>query len=73
MFMMLVRVRDEIAVFIESQRIGVGEDLDVLLELADRIVVLCGGQVAGIADARTATKEEIGLMMTQFTAKEDGR
>ncbi len=53
--------------------IYVGEDLDVLLELADRIVVLCGGQVAGIADARTATKEEIGLMMTQFTAKEDGR
>ena len=53
--------------------IYVGEDLDVLLELADRIVVLCGGQVAGIADARSTTKEEIGLMMTQFTAKEDGR
>ena len=51
--------------------IYVGEDLDVLLELADRIVVLCGGQVAGIADARTATKEEIGLMMTQFSAKEE--
>ena len=51
--------------------IYVGEDLDVLLELADRIVVLCGGQVAGIADARTAMKEEIGLMMTQFSAKEE--
>ena len=48
----------------------VGEDLDVLLELADRIVVLCGGQVAGTVDARTATKEEIGLMMTQFNTKE---
>ena len=47
----------------------VGEDLDVLLELADRILVLCGGQVAGIADARTTTKEEIGLMMTQFSTK----
>lgn len=48
----------------------VGEDLDVLLELADRIMVLCGGQVAGIVDARTTTKEEIGLLMTQFNARE---
>ena len=49
----------------------VGEDLDVLLELSDRILVLCGGQVAGIVDARSATKEEIGLMMTQFVTKEE--
>lgn len=49
--------------------IYVGEDLDVLLELADRIVVLCGGQVSGIVDARTTTKEEIGLLMTQFDSK----
>ena len=47
----------------------VGEDLDVLIELADRILVLCGGQVAGCVDARTATKEEIGFMMTQFNTK----
>ena len=46
--------------------IYVGEDLDVLLELADRILVLCGGQVSGIVDARTTTKEEIGLLMTKF-------
>ena len=45
--------------------IYVGEDLDVLLELCDRILVLCGGKVSGIADGRTVTKEEIGLMMTQ--------
>ncbi len=45
--------------------IYVGEDLDVLLELCDRILVLCGGKVSGIVDARTATKEEIGLMMTR--------
>ncbi len=44
----------------------VGEDLDVLLALCDRIMVLCGGQVSGIVDARTTTKEEIGLLMTQF-------
>ena len=48
----------------------VGEDLDVLLELADRILVLCGGRVSGIVDARTTTKEEIGLMMTHLGGKE---
>ncbi len=35
------------------------------LELCDRILVLCGGKVSGIADGRRVTKEEIGLMMTQ--------
>ncbi|MCQ2495355.1 MAG: ABC transporter ATP-binding protein [Lachnospiraceae bacterium] len=44
----------------------VGEDLDVILALCDRVMVLCGGQVSGIVDARTTTKEEIGLLMTQF-------
>ena len=43
----------------------VGEDLDVLLELCDRIVVLCGGRVTGVVDARTATKDQVGLLMTQ--------
>lgn len=42
----------------------VGEDLDVLLELCDRILVLCGGKVSGVVEARTATKEQIGYMMT---------
>lgn len=46
--------------------IYVGEDLDVLLELSDRIMVLCGGQISGIVDARTTTKEEVGLLMTKF-------
>lgn len=44
----------------------VGEDLDMLLELCDRILVLCDGQVSGIVDARTATKEEIGVLMTSI-------
>ena len=48
----------------------VGEDLDVLLELCDRILVLCGGKVSGIVDARSATKEEIGLLMTRVGGKE---
>ena len=43
----------------------VGEDLDVLLELSDRIMVLCGGTVSGIVDGPTATKNELGLMMTR--------
>ncbi len=43
----------------------VGEDLDVLLQLCDRILVLCGGEVSGIVDGRTITKEEVGLMMTR--------
>lgn len=48
----------------------VGEDLDVLIDLCDRILVLCGGKVSGIVDARTTTKEEIGLMMTKISPKE---
>ena len=43
----------------------VGEDLDVLLELCDRIVVLCGGQVSGVVDARTTNKLEVGALMTR--------
>lgn len=45
----------------------VGEDLDVLLELCDRILVLCSGQVSGIVDGRSASKNEVGLMMTSLT------
>ena len=41
------------------------EDLDVVLELCDRIAVFCGGKISGIEDGRTATKEEIGLLMTK--------
>ena len=43
----------------------VGEDLDVLLELCDRIVVLCGGQVSGVVDGRTTNKMEVGALMTR--------
>ena len=44
--------------------ICVGEDLDVLLELCDKILVLSSGHITGIVDARTTSKEELGLMMT---------
>ncbi len=45
--------------------IFVGEDLDVLIELCDRILVIGSGSVTGIVDGRTAKKEEIGLLMTK--------
>ncbi|MCD7737283.1 MAG: ABC transporter ATP-binding protein [Lachnospiraceae bacterium] len=44
------------------------EDLDVLMELCDRIAVLCGGQITGIVDGRTAKKEELGVLMTKHMA-----
>ena len=43
--------------------IFIGEDLDVLMQLSDRIMVMCGGKVSGIVDPRKVTKEDIGLMM----------
>lgn len=52
----------------------IGEDLDVLLELCDRIMVLCHGEVMGVVDAAETTKEQLGLMMTGMVkagAKED--
>ena len=50
--------------------IYVGEDLDVLMALSDRILVLCAGHVNGVLDARTASKEEIGLRMTNLVKEE---
>lgn len=47
----------------------VGEDLDVLLDLCDRLLVLSGGQVSGILDARNATKEEVGFLMTKHNVQ----
>ena len=51
----------------------VGEELDVLLQLCDRIMVLCGGKVSGIVDARTTTKDQIGLLMTSVGGNEGGQ
>ncbi len=51
--------------------IFVGEDLDVLLELCDKILVLCAGKVSGLVDARTTTKEEVGMLMTRLGGKEE--
>ena len=41
----------------------IGEDLDVLMDLCDRIMVLCDGKVTGIVNASTVTREQLGFMM----------
>ena len=51
--------------------IFVGEDLDVLIELCDRIMVIGSGRITGTVDARTVNKDEIGLLMTK-TSNEKG-
>lgn len=52
--------------------IFVGEDLDVLLALCDRILVINSGHVTGIVDGRTATKEEVGFLMTKTHSLNEG-
>ena len=42
----------------------IGEDLDVMLALCDKIMVLCHGKNMGIVHAAKVTKEDLGLMMT---------
>ena len=49
--------------------IYVGEDLDVLLELCDRILVLCAGRVSGVVPGRNALKRDLGMMMTNLGGK----
>ena len=46
--------------------IYVGEDLDVLLELCDRILILCGGRISGLVDGRKTNKNEVGMLMTRL-------
>lgn len=53
--------------------IYIGEDLDVLLELSDRIMVMCHGEIMGIVDAKDTTKEKIGLMMSGISSEEGSK
>ena len=67
---------DRLSLFLKEQKkkgvavVFIGEDLDVLMQLSDRIMVMCGGKVSGIVDPRKVTKEEIGLMMIR--TEQDG-
>ena len=51
--------------------IFVGEDLDVLVELCDKIMVIGSGKITGIVDGRNTSKEEIGLLMTKMGQKKE--
>ena len=51
--------------------IFVGEDLDVLIELCDRIMVIGSGKITGIVDGRNTTKEEVGILMTKSDSEAD--
>lgn len=51
--------------------IYIGEDLDVLIELCDRVMVLCNGEVTGVVNTKNTTKEEIGMLMVGNKLKEE--
>ena len=58
----------------EQKRTGtavifVGEDLDVLMELCDRIIVMNSGSITGTVDGRTVTKDKLGFLMTKQVKK----
>ncbi len=53
---------------LEQRQLGMGvliisEDLDEVLSLADRILVMSGGSIIGTADPRTTSREAIGRLM----------
>lgn len=41
----------------------IGEDLDVIIELCDRIMVMSHGKIMKIVDAKAVSKEDLGLLM----------
>lgn len=51
--------------------IFVGEDLDVLIDLCDRIMIINSGGITGVVDGRKAKKEEIGLLMTKVASSKE--
>lgn len=45
----------------------IGEDLDILLEICDRIAIIYDGMVTGIVKTDGTTKEEVGILMSGGT------
>lgn len=45
----------------------IGEDLDVLLSISDRIMVLHEGKVMGIVNAKETNKQQLGMLMLGHT------
>ena len=50
----------------------IGEDLDVLMELCDRVMVLCHGVITGIVNPEEVSKEDVGFLMTGVVKKAVG-
>lgn len=50
----------------------IGEDLDVLIQLCDRIMVMYNGKITGIVDAKNISKEKLGLLMVGKTSESEG-
>lgn len=50
----------------------IGEDLDVLIQLCDRIMVVCDGTITGVVDAASVTKEKLGLLMSGNNIESEG-
>lgn len=44
-------------------------ELDEILQLSDRIAVICGGEIVGVVEAGTADENELGLMMSGSVRK----
>ncbi|MHC1720572.1 MAG: ABC transporter ATP-binding protein [Clostridiaceae bacterium] len=51
----------------------IGEDLDVLIQLSDRIMVMYNGKISGIVDAKNITKEKLGLLMVGKSIESEGK
>jgi len=49
----------------------ISEDLDEVMTLSDRIAVICEGEIIGIVERATATREQIGLMMAGVAEAEN--
>jgi ABC-type uncharacterized transport system ATPase subunit len=48
----------------------ISEDLDEIRAISDRIAVIYEGKIVGIVDGRTASAEELGLMMTGVASRQ---
>lgn len=62
------------SLLLESAERGVGilmisEDLDEVLEIADRVAVMYDGRIMAVVDPRTAEREDIGLLAAGIEGK----
>lgn len=51
----------------------ISEDIDEILEMSDRVMVLADGRIQGVLNASDATRSSIGKLMTEGTTVDDDR